>query len=79
MIKKIKNFSLYNNNLLTEEPISTLDLYQQISAEKFKISTSKTYSDNISYFVQRVANINKEMEMKHWLKYLVEFGADINK
>ena len=44
----IQQLQLYYKNKIA---ISTLDLYQQISAEKFKISTSKTYSDNICKYL----------------------------
>ena len=57
--------------------ISTSDLPQQISKEKYKITKSEEYSRNINKYLYNEC-AKKDVNM-YLIKYLVELGADINK
>jgi len=57
--------------------ISTIDLNQQISKDKFKITTSTEYlSNNIYKYL--INECKKDNINIYIIKYLVEHGADIN-
>jgi len=64
---------LYYKN---KKAISTLDLHQQISIEKYKILTNTKYSHNINKYL--INEFNKNDININIVKYLVEHGVDIN-
>ena len=63
----------YKNKIV----ISTSDLNQQLSNEKFKVSISTNYFNSNAIYL--INECNKKDINIYIIKYLVEHGADINK
>ena len=75
----ILHLLIYYKNKTT---ISTSDLNQQISNEKYKISINNELLDNSSYFdIGKYLSIecSKKYENINIIKYLIDNGIDINK
>ncbi|OUM61246.1 hypothetical protein PIROE2DRAFT_62623 [Piromyces sp. E2] len=78
------NITIYDNEFIihlllhykSKEPISTFDINQEISNEKYKIITKDVFSNNCSKYLFN--ECDKDSVNINTVKFLVEHGIDIN-